>query len=328
MSRLTGLDISNASMYDGATALTESILLAFRMTKQNKVLIDKFIHPEYLRVLKTCLEPLKIQIDLFESDPFKFNLDSFKEIWNKEYACFAVSSPNFCGSVLDLSGISNIIHSDSRLFIISVSEALSLAVLKTPADYKADICCGEAQSFGINLGFGGPYLGFFTCKKELMRKIPGRIAGQTQDRDGNIAYTLTLSTREQHIRREEATSNICTNHSLCAIRASIYLSILGANGLKECALLNLKNSHYLYNEISRLNNFKTIKNQIFFNEFVVKTTIQYSRITESLEKENILSFYPLTKIDSSLKNSYLVTATELNTLEDMDNFIKALRRIK
>ncbi len=324
IAKLTGLDISNASMYDGATALAESVIMSVKTTGQNKVLVDEFIHPEYIEVLRTYLKPLNIQIDIYKGNTFSFNINDFKTKWNSCYACFAISNPNFLGSILDLSGISEIIHNDKRNFILTIQEALSLVLLKSPFEFGADITCGEAQSFGIPLSYGGPYLGFISCKKEFLRKMPGRIVGQTIDRDGKVAYQLTLSAREQHIRRDAATSNICSNHSLQALRASIYLSVLGNRGLKECALKNVENSHYLKNKIKNIKKLEVIKEQIFFNEFVVRTEIDNNKIKNSLEKENILSFLNLERFYPSLKNFYLVCATELNTFNQIDRFCEIL----
>ena len=324
---LTGMDVSNASMYDGATALAEAVIMAHKITGKKKILLDKYTHPDYIKVLKTYLHPLKIEIEIFNSNPYSFDIENFKNIWNADYACFVISSPNYFGSIIDFSEVSHIIHSDKRILIQNITEALSLSILKSPGEYDVDIACGEAQSFGIPLSFGGPYLGFIACKKQYLRKMPGRIIGQTNDRDGNIAYVLTLSAREQHIRREGATSNICTNHSLCALRAVVYLSILGANGLKECGLKNIENAHLLHSEISNLNNFDIIKNQVFFNEFVVNTRIDYLKIKKLLEKENILSFFPLKEFDENSINSYMVCATEMNTKKQIRHLIDILGSI-
>lgn len=328
ITELTKLDVSNASLYDGATALAEAVMMAVRNSNKKKVLVDRYIHPEYLEVLKTYLGMIDVKIDMFQNDPFTFNLNLFKKSWNNEYACFAVQSPNFCGSVYDLDDIADVVHSTSALFIQCITEPLSLAILKTPGEYNVDIACGEAQSFGIPLSFGGPYLGFITCKKDLLRKLPGRIVGQTTDSDGKVAYVLTLSAREQHIRRATATSNICSNHGLCALRASIYFSLLGKNGIKTCALKNFENSYYLHNKIGSLKKFSVVKEQLFFNEFVVKSDLKYDLIREVLEKNNILSFYPLGNIYSSLKDYYLVSATEMNEKSEIDKFVEVLEKIK
>jgi glycine dehydrogenase subunit 1 len=325
MCLLTGLDVCNASMYDGATSLAESILMAVKSTGKNKVLIDRFTHPEYIDVVKTYLKPLNIEIVFYESDPYIFNINDFKKVWDESFSAFVISSPNYCGSIIDFSGSAEIIHSTKSLLIQNIQEAMSLVIFKSPSDYGVDIACGEAQSFGIPLSFGGPYLGFISCKKELVRRMPGRLAGQTVDKDGNIAYILTLSTREQHIRREGATSNICSNHGLCAIRASIYLTILGNKGLQECALKNIENSIYLKKEISKLSKFRIIDSQVSFNEFTVYTELDYSIIKDNLEKEDILSFIPLDKL--GLKNHYIVCTTEMNTKDDIDCFVNVLRRI-
>jgi len=324
IANLTGMDVSNASMYDGGTALAEACVIAINSTRKNKILVDKYVNPEYLEVLKTYMGALKVEIVIFESNPFKLDVEAFKKIWNAEFCGFVVASPNFCGSVIDYTGIVDIVKKDKRLVIQSVSEAMSLSVLKTPGDMGADLACGEAQSFGMPLSFGGPYLGFLTCKKEHLRKMPGRIVGQTKDSDGNIVYTLTLTAREQHIRRELATSNICSNHGLCATRASVYLSTVGGKGLRTCGLANIEKSHYLYEEISKLAKFKVEKSQIFFNEFVVSTDIAYDKISKKLEENGILSFLPLAKFYSSLSNYYLICATEMTTKEEIDNLVAIL----
>ncbi len=324
---LTGMEASNASLYDGATSLCEAVIMAINHTKKKKILIDKFIHPEYLETLRTYMLPIGVEIVVFENTPFKFDLEGFKRVWNSDFACFIIASPNFCGTIVDFSEIVDIIHNDKSLLIQSITEILSLAIFKAPGKLGVDIACGEAQSLGIPLNFGGPYLGFIACKKEFIRKLPGRLVGQTKDKDNNIVYVLTLTAREQHIRRELASSNICSNHGLCATRATIYLSLLGKTGLKSCGLKNLENAKYLHNSISNLKRFTVIKDQIFFNEFVVKTDIDYSKIKQKLEENDILSFYPLEKFSPELKNQYLVTATENNELEEIDNFIKVLKEL-
>lgn len=328
MAELTKLDVSNASLYDGATALAEAVMMAIKITGKTKVLIDRFIHPEYLEVLNTYLNQLNVKIDFFQNDPFYFNKELFKNCWNNEYACFAVQSPNFCGSIYDLNELADIIHSTNGLFIQCITEPLSLAILKPPGEYGVDIACGEAQSFGIPLSFGGPYLGFITCKKDFLRKLPGRIVGQTLDANSKISYTLTLSTREQHIRREGATSNICSNHGLCAIRASIYLSLLGKAGIKSCALKNIENARLIYDKIKSLRKFNVIDNQLFFNEFVVKTDINENIIKRALEENDILSFYSLGTIYSQLKNHYLICATEMNDKNEIEKFINVLENLQ
>jgi len=325
---LTGMDASNASLYDGATSLCEAVIMAINHTKKNKILVDRFIHPEYMKVLKTYMNPIGVEIVIFENNPFYFDIDKFKKEWKSDFACFVVASPNFFGTIYDFSEISNIIHNDKSLLIQSITEILSLTILKSPGKLGVDIACGESQSLGIPLSFGGPYLGFIACKKDLMRKLPGRLVGQTKDRDNNIVYVLTLTAREQHIRRELASSNICSNHGLCATRASIYLSLLGKTGLKTCGLKNIENSKYLYNNIKKLNKFRVIENQAFFNEFVVITDIKYDKIKEKLEDNDILSFYPMEKDFKEYKNHYLVTVTENNSKEEIENFIKVLKELE
>jgi glycine dehydrogenase subunit 1 len=325
VAEITGMDVSNASMYDGATACAEAIAMAVGITRQRKVLVDKYIHPEYLEVIRTYMEPTGVEVTVYDSDPFAFNSEKFKKSWSADYAAFVISSPNYCGSLTDYSDIADTVHSGKRLLIHVVSEAMSLSVLRSPGDGGADIACGEMQSFGIPLSFGGPYLGFISCKKEHLRKMPGRIVGQTKDADGNIAYVLTLTAREQHIRRELASSNICSNHGLCAMMTSVYLSTLGAKGLRSCGLSNIEKSHHLREQIALIEGFEIFDEQIFFNEFTVRTVIARNKIDDALEKAGILSFRSLEGISEELKDCYLICVTEKNTVEEIEKFTEVLR---
>ncbi len=332
ITELTGMDVSNASMYDGASALAEAVMMAVTTTRQRKVLVDKFIHPEYLKVLRTYLEPVSVEIEIFKNNPFKFEKEYFKTHWNSGYACFVVGSPNYFGTIYDIDGIAESIHSDKRFLIQTITEALSLTIFKKPSELGVDIVCGEAQSFGIPLSFGGPYLGFLACKSDLMRKMPGRIAGQTDDKDGKPAYILTLTAREQHIRRELASSNICSNHGWCALRAAMYISVMGRSGLKSVGLKNIENTRYLKDKIKTLRKFSVFDEQLSFNEFVVKTEVHYKDIKKTLEQNGILSFKPLCDEESdytecSFSGYYLVCATEMNTIEDIDGFVKVLEAL-
>jgi glycine dehydrogenase subunit 1 len=325
---ITGMDVSNASMYDGATACAEAIVMAVSTTRQKKVLVDGCLHPEYLEVIGTYARPAGIEVVIFDGDPFKFDAGAFKNKWSAGFAAYVVASPNFCGSIMDYAEIVEIVHSDKRLLIHAVHEAMSLSILKSPGEMGADIACGEMQSFGIPLGFGGPYLGFLSCKKEHLRKMPGRIVGQTKDSAGNTVYTLTLTAREQHIRRELAASNICSNHGLCAMMSSVYMSTLGATGIRSCGLSNIERAHSLREKIASVRGFGVMDGQVFFNEFTVKTSIGREKITGVLEDAGILSFYPLSGISEKLKDCYLVCATEKNTAEEIEKFVEVLRSIK
>ena len=328
MAEITGMDVSNASMYDGATSCAEAIVMAVASTRQRKVLVDRYVHPEYLEVVRTYMNPIGVEVVLFDASPFEFDTGAFEKAWSDEYAAFVISSPNFCGSIMDYASITDKVHADKRLVIHVIQEIMSLSILKSPGEYGADIACGEAQSFGMPLSYGGPYLGFLACKKDQMRKMPGRIAGQTKDSDGNIVYTLTLTAREQHIRRELATSNICSNHGLCAMTASVYLSTLGQKGLRSCGLSNIEKSHMLQEKISVIDGFDSVKEQYFFNEFVVKTGKDRNEIKSELEKAGILSFRPLGDISEKLKDCYLVCVTEKNSMEEIDKFVSILRSMK
>ncbi|MBP5449449.1 MAG: aminomethyl-transferring glycine dehydrogenase subunit GcvPA [Spirochaetales bacterium] len=322
--RLTGMDATNASMYDGATALAESAMMAVAQTRQQKLLVDSNIHPEYLTVLRTYMTPKNVEIDLIDTGAYEFDKAAFDKAWSKDYAAFIVASTNFCGSFIDYSQIVENVHADRRLEIQVFTEIMTFTAMKTPAELGADITCGEAQSLGNPLSYGGPYLGVIACKKEYMRKMPGRIVGQTKDKDGNIAYTLTLTAREQHIRRELASSNICSNHGLCAFRASVYMSMLGKTGMESVGKANIIQSHKLQKKIAALPNFEIVPNQIFFNEFVVKTNIPADKLNKALEDNDILSCYPL----ENNKGCYIVCCTEMCSDEDIDNFVNVLGGIK
>jgi len=329
VTELTGMDVSNASMYDGATALAEAAVMAVNTARQKKILVDRFIHPEYLRVLKTYMEPLGVEIELFKNNPFKFEKEYFKTHWNNSYACFIVNNINYFGTIYDIEGISETIKKDNRLLIINVTEAMSLPVLKKPSDLGADIVCGEFMSYSTPLSFGGPYLGFLAATTAHLRKMPGRIAGQTTDSNGKCSYVLTLTAREQHIRRELALSNICSNHGLCALRAAIFISTLGRSGLRSVSLKNIENAKYLKEKIKTLRKFSVFEDQISFNEFTVKTDIPYKELHKALEANDILSFRPLNDdladfTESAYSGHYLVCATEVNTKEEIDDFIKVL----
>lgn len=336
MCELTGLEVSNVSLYDGATATAEAVLMALAVTGKNKVVVSRTIHPEYRAVLSTYLADLSKPITLTEV-AFKDGITDtalLEQAVDSDTACVVFQTPNFFGILEPCDDISRIAHKTGAL-LISVVNPISLALLKPPAEYGADIAVGEAQALGNRMSFGGPHLGFMVTKKEFVRKMPGRIVGQTVDTDGKRGFVLTLSTREQHIRREKATSNICSNQALMATRATIYLAALGKQGLAQVASLCLQKAHYFAGEIAKIKGYKLLFNQPFFNEFTIqcpespaevnKTKLLANKIIGGLE---VNPFYPeLKKLpDGKVGGAMLLTVTEMNTKQEMDKFIDRIKQ--
>lgn len=313
------MDYSNASMYDGATSFVEGILLSLRHTKKNKVIVSKAINPNYRDVLDTYSRAIGFEVITLaygEDGRTKLDLPPLDDV-----ASISIQSPNYFGVIEDLARVRDKIGSNKTLFISLFSEALAFGLIKPPGFYGADIVCGEGQSLGIDRSFGGPCLGIFTFKENLLRKAPGRIAGQTLDRDGNRAFCLTLATREQHIRREKATSNICSNQGLCCLKAIIYMSLLGSSGLREIAQMNYNNSIYLKEKLVEAG-CQIVFSGTTFNEFVVKYPV--STNFNELKKQNIIPGLNLERRFPELNDCYLVTVTEVTSKSDMDKLIKII----
>lgn len=302
IAKLTGQEISNASMYDGATSLAEAVLMANRIQKGGKhsICIPEPLHPHYKETLNTYLTHTKISIDAHVSD----NTSSI-----------IVQYPNFHGEVPNLDKYRKICDENNALLIVCINEIVSLGLL--PAPSMADIVVGEAQSLGVPLSYGGPTLGFFACKKEYIRQIPGRIVGETVDASGKRSFVLTLNTREQHIRRDKATSNICTNEGLCALAFTVHLSLLGETGFKKLALTNHAKAYTLKNELNSIKGVKVL-NETYFNEFVIQTEINTDKIITHLEKTGTVAGYKLSH------NKLLVCTTEMTTEQDIQHFSQQL----
>lgn len=322
--RLTGMDIANASMYDGATALAEAVLMAVRTTKKNTVLCSAAVHPHYRQVLATYAWASDISLQIV---PYKNGMTDYQElshIINGSVACVVVQSPNFFGVIEDVEKAVQIAHEQKALCIATFTEAMSLGLLKGAGQYGADIVCGEGHSFGNYPACGGPLLGILACKKEFMRTIPGRLIGKTVDEDGREAYVMTLQTREQHIRRERATSNICTNEGLCALRATIYLSLVG-NRLQELARTNHAAASYCLEQLVALG-YERVFDAPFFNEFVIK--IDNAKDIRSRLMDNGYALgIPLDVYYPELSDCLLITATECTAKDDIDILVKLLQTI-
>lgn len=323
MCELTGMDISNISLYDGATSVAEAANMAISINKKKKVLISETVHPEYRQVIKTYKKPREIEIIEI---PMKGGITDKEKIDRRlidESSCLIIPQPNFFGNLEPIDEIFSILSGSNTLAIACVNP-LSLALLKPPADFGADIVVGDGQILGNPQSFGGPSFGFLTCKKKYLRKTPGRIVGQTVDSNGKIGYVLTLQTREQHIRREKATSNICSNQSLNVLAASVYLSYVGRDGLYEIAELCYKNAHYLFQKLVAIKGINQTFNSEFFNEFVVYIDLDSTELKKILSKKGILGPICLEKWYASLKKRYLFAVTEKRTKEEMDLLVDTL----
>lgn len=318
---LTGMQVSNASMYDGATALTEAAIMSCEATKRNEILIAKSVSPESKKVLTTYSKYRNMIVIEVEYKNGQIDIDDLKSKINENTAALLIQSPNFFGIIEDIASVEQLVHDNKSLLVVS-ADPISLAILKSPGELGADIVVGEAQSLGTPISFGGPYLGFFATTEKLMRKMPGRIAGQTVDQNGKRGFVLTLQTREQHIRRDKATSNICSNHALNALIATIFLTILGKEGLKEVANLCVQKSHYAYKELLKTGKFTEVFTAPFFKEFVVKSEENVDLLNDKLIKDKIIGGYSIEKDYADISNGWLVAVTEKRSKEEIDLLVR------
>jgi len=331
ISNILNMDVTNASMYDGATAFAESLLMAKRIgKKKNTVLVSKGIHPHYIKVAETYLNNLNINIVYIPVKNYQTDLNELEKLLkdNDDVFAVAVGYPNFFGTVEPLDEIASKVRELSKkaLLITSTSEPLSFGILTPPGDFDVDIASGEAQSFGNYPGFGGPFLGFFSSKQKYLRNMPGRLVGRTEDKEGREGYVLTLSAREQHIRREKATSNICSNQGHCMLRATIYLSMLGKIGFEKLAEVNNSLAEYAKEKINKTGSFKVV-NGITFNEFTVETTVDFKRFRENCIASGIFPGVHLAKFGFD-KDKFVMCVTEQNSREDIDLVVELMERAK
>jgi len=325
MTQLTGMEVGNASLYDGSTATAEAVLLAMRATRRNRVLVARTLHPEYCQVLKTFIRHQGTELQQIPyEESGQLDLAKLESALNAKTAALVVQSPNFFGTLERTAPIAEAAHRSGALLIVTIAEPLSLAVVKPPVE--ADIVCGEAQSFGVRVAFGGPYLGFLTAREKFLRQMPGRLVGQTVDREGRRGFVLTLATREQHIRREKATSNICTNQTLCALAATIYLSLLGKNGLKKLAELNLAKAHYAARQLAAIPGVVTPFRAPHFNEFVVRTPCAADELLADLLRQKIVGGLNLERFYPESRNHLLVCVTETVSREAIDRTVETFAR--
>jgi glycine dehydrogenase subunit 1 len=321
--RLLGMEVANASQYDGASALAEAALMAVRVTRKKKIAVSRLIHPHYRSVLQTYLAPTDFEIVEL---PYLANgtTDPTQLADLDDLAAVAVQSPNFFGCIENLRAIGDKVRAKNALLIACFTEPLAYGLFKNPGSQGADIACGEGQSLGIPRTYGGPVLGMFAARLKYVRNMPGRLVGQTEDVEGRRGFVLTLATREQHIRREKATSNICTNHSLCALAAAMYMAALGKTGMQTLARLNYDKCEYL-KKVLRAAGFTIPFEQPTFNEFVVEFPANFEKTYDRLVDNKIIAGLPLECHYRELKNHYLLCVTETISKEDMDTLVKELK---
>jgi glycine dehydrogenase subunit 1 len=318
--QLTGLDVANASLYDGASATAEAALMALRVVRRRRLLVSEGLHPHYFEVLRTYTGELDVSIERIPLGPDGRTLGGELPA---DTAAVILQSPSFYGPVEDVGAWADRAHAAGALLIAVTAEALSLALLRSPGAAGADLACGEAQSFGIPLSFGGPYAGFLAARQRLLRQLPGRLIGETVDAEGRRAFVMTLTTREQHIRRERATSNICTNQGLCALRVAIYLALLGRAGLRELALQNLALAHYARTRLAGAG-LRLPYPAPVFNEFVAEVPGLRARFASALEG-GLLAGLELGRLDPAREDELLVCTTELLRRADVDRLARELR---
>jgi len=327
---LTGMDVSNASHYDGATAVAEAVNMAFHIHrgKRLNVILSPGLHPHYRQTVQTYTNGSEIQlVGKVTEDGLSSGPESLLHQIDESTSLVVVGYPDFFGQVFDYSELASVAHDAGALLSVNVNP-LSLGLLKPPGDCGADIVTGEGQPLGIPLSFGGPFLGLFATRQKYVRKMAGRLVGETVDNRDQRAYVLTLTAREQHIRRDRATSNICTNQGLMALAATVYMSLLGKHGLRQVAELCYHKAHFTAKSIASIPGYQLWSKSPFFNEFVVECPLSAADVNGQLLERNIIAGYDLAQDFPELKNHLLVAVTEMNTLEDIDMFIEALAEVK
>ncbi len=323
--QLTGMDVANASMYDGASACAEAVLLALRTgKKRKKILLSQALHPQYRETVATYCRYLDVDLQLVPCADGVTDLQQLRQQLDDQTAAVVLGYPNYFGQIEDLAAIAAQAHAAGARLVAAVAEPLALGLFKSPGELGVDVVVGEGQSFGLPISYGGPGIGFFAVKQKDMRALPGRLVGETVDQDGKRGFVLTLATREQHIRREKATSNICSNQGMCALIVSIYLALHGKRGLRQLAEMNYAKATYAKQQIAKLPGFRILFAGETFNEFVVATEEPVGELLKRLEQHGILAGIPLAKDYPDLDNALLICVTEQNGREQIDRLISAL----
>jgi len=323
---LLAMEVSNASMYDGGSALAEACHMANVIKGRNKIILSELIHPFYQQVVHTYTSGSGIEISVCPSKNGITDINALKDLIDDKTSCVCIGHPNFYGYLESMTEIEKIVHQRDVL-LVSIIDPISLGIIAPPGEYNADIAVGEGQAMGIPQGLGGPLLGIFTSRKEFVRYLPGRLVGETTDVDGKRGYVLTLQTREQHIRREKATSNICTNEALCALCALVYLCTLGKQGIIDLGNQCLLRSHYLHSRIKELKGIKPAFSQEFFKEFLVETERPAQEVLDKMLEHKIFGGVPLSIFRKDMQNHILISVTEKRTKEELDNYITCLKEI-
>jgi len=325
--KLTGMDVANASLYDGGTAIVEAALMAAAHSKKGDIVVSKSVAPSARRILDTYAHAQGLRVIEIDIKDGETDIEQLASLVSNDTAAVVVQSPNFFGIIEDLKGLADVAHRGKKTSLIASMNPMSLGLLKSPSQLGVDIVVGDAQPFGIPIQFGGPYLGFMAAKKDYVRKFPGRIVGETVDLDGKRAFCLTLTAREQHIRREKATSNICSNQGLNALAALVYMVTMGKEGIREVANQSVQKSHFAYNKLIESGKYKPLYNKPFFIEFALTSDIDAEKINKELLNENIVGGYRLEDEYPELKNSILYAVTEKRTKEEILKLVNVLEAI-
>ncbi len=324
IAELTGMDVANASMYDGSSATAEAILLAMATNRKQHVVISRAVHPDTRAVCKTYTQGQGVT---FAEAPVKddgtTDVARLAELVTDKTTCVIVQYPNFFGEIEPLAELARVAHDKGALFVVNANP-IALGMLKPPGEYGADVVCGEGQPLGLPLYYGGPYLGYFACLEKFQRRMAGRLSGMTVDNRGQRAFVLTLQTREQHIRREKATSNICSNEALCALAAGVYMATMGKEGIKEVADQCLQKAHYAQAKIAQLPGFEPVYGKAFFNEFMFRTPVPPKQLQEALAQRKILGPLDVERFYPELKGVAMFAVTEKRTKAEIDNLVAAL----
>jgi len=324
VAELTGMDVANASLYEGATAAAEAVLMARGVTRRDRVVVAESVHPDTLRVLRTYTAQQEIEVVTVPAPGGVVDPAAFGQAVNDKTAAVVVQSPNFYGCLERIDRLIPQIHEHGALAIIA-TDPIACGLLKPPGAFDADVVVGEGQALGIPMQYGGPYLGLLACREQFLRKIPGRIVGMTKDVEGRRGFCLTLQTREQHIKRERATSNICTNQGLLAVRASIYTAAMGKKGIQEAASQSFDKAHYAAEAIAGLDGYELRFDAPFFKEFAVRTTKDVVAVLAKCREHGIAGGVPLARFDDALSDCFLVAVTEQRTKAEIDALVEALK---
>lgn len=328
VAQLTGMDVANASMYDGSTATAEAVMMARRVTRKKRAILAGSLHPHYRAVVETTTQYTDDEVVCLTAQPAdpQAELNAVLDVIDDTTSCVVVQNPTIAGHVLDLRPVAEKAHAHKALLIVAVTEVVSLGLIMSPGEMGADIVVGEGQSIGNGLNYGGPYLGLFATNQKYVRQMPGRLCGETVDADGERGFVLTLSTREQHIRREKATSNICTNSGLCSLAFTVHMTLLGEKGLRAVAKVNHKKAQDLKTALSAIDGVEVLNNS-FFNEITVRLPKNANDVVETLAADGVLAGVPFSRLDpkAGLDDLLILAATEVVTSEDIDALANALR---